>query len=63
VRYLTKTSLNSTYVAEEGYEWTLHKLTQDTTKLVGEYLTEDVALLSAVAQQVSPTVKLDAVIA
>ena len=50
-------------VAEPGYEWTLHDLTQLTTKLVGEYLNEDVAILSAVAQQVSPTVKLDAVIA
>jgi GTPase Era involved in 16S rRNA processing len=45
------------------YTGTLHKLTQLTTQLVREYLTEDVALLSAVAQQVSPTVKLDAVIA
>jgi len=48
---------------EKEYKWTLHDLTELTTKLVGEYLTEDVALLSAVAQQVSPTVKLNAVIA
>jgi hypothetical protein len=51
------------YVAAEEYKPTLHELTQLTTQLVGEYLTEDVALLSAVAQQVSPALKLDAVIA
>jgi GTP-binding protein EngB required for normal cell division len=62
IRGKTKIPNIAVSTAEE-YKWTLHKLTQLTTKLVGEYLSEDVALLSAVAQQVSPTVKLDAVIA
>jgi len=48
---------------DEEYKWTLHELTKLTTELVGQYLTADIAVLSAVAQQVSPTVKLDAVIA
>lgn len=52
-----------TYVGEKEYKWTLHKLTTLTTELAGKYLTQDVALLSAVAQQVSPTLKVDAVIA
>lgn len=66
MRYLAKTGSNfdpSTYVAADEYKWTLQKLTQLTTQLAGEYLTDDVAVLSAVAQQVSPTVKLEAVIA
>jgi len=59
-----KTNIPNIAVSTEPeYKSTLHDLTELTTKLVGEYLTEDIALLSAVAQQVSPTVKLDAVIA
>ena len=50
------------YLAEEEYKWTLHGLTRLTTKLVGEYLSEEVAVLSAVAQQVNPTDKVNAVI-
>jgi len=53
----------STYVAEKSYERTLLELTKLTTERVGEYLHEDIAVLSAVAQQVNPNVKLDAVIA
>ena len=47
----------------KDYKLTLHKLIRLTTEAVERYFPDYVVVVSAVAQQISPTVKLDAVIA